>query len=166
MTETAETMARTGGCQCGALRFRAEALRRDAHVCHCRMCQKAGGNLFMAFVGVEAADFAWTRGTPGAFRSSPHVARGFCPACGTPLFYRHDDSSYLAVAIGAFDRPETIPLAFQLGKAQRLPQVGQLADVTDHGPIEQTAPDFARSVKATRRQHPDHDTESWPPTAS
>lgn len=166
MTETAKTMARTGGCQCGAVRFRAEALRSDAHVCHCRMCQKAGGNLFMAFVGVEEADFTWTRGTPGAFRSSPQVARGYCTACGTPLFYAHDESSYLAVAIGAFDRPETVPLAFQLSRALRLPQVDQLQEVPDHGPMETTAPDFARAVKATQRQHPDHDTEHWSPPAA
>ncbi|HET7714155.1 MAG TPA: GFA family protein, partial [Bauldia sp.] len=30
----------TGGCQCGAVRFRVAALGR-ASICHCRMCQKA-----------------------------------------------------------------------------------------------------------------------------
>ena len=163
MTRTTDPSTQTGGCQCGALRFRATKLRADAHVCYCRMCQKAGGNLFLAFVGVEEADFAWTRGTPGTFSSSPDVARGFCPACGTPLSYRHAESSYLCLTIGSFDRPETIPLAFQLGKAGRLPQVDQLAVVPDHGPIETTAPDFADAVKTSQRQHPDHDTDSWPP---
>ncbi len=32
----------TGGCQCGAVRFRAERLG-SATICHCRMCQKAFG---------------------------------------------------------------------------------------------------------------------------
>ncbi len=36
-------MALTGGCQCGAVRFRAAHLGR-ASLCHCRMCQKAFGN--------------------------------------------------------------------------------------------------------------------------
>ena len=31
----------TGGCQCGAVRYRATAMLDNAHVCHCRMCQKA-----------------------------------------------------------------------------------------------------------------------------
>jgi hypothetical protein len=33
----------TGGCQCGAVRFRVEGALGDASVCHCRMCQKAFG---------------------------------------------------------------------------------------------------------------------------
>ncbi|RVQ04591.1 GFA family protein, partial [Sinorhizobium meliloti] len=29
----------TGGCQCGAVRYRAEGTLGDPHICHCRMCQ-------------------------------------------------------------------------------------------------------------------------------
>ena len=31
----------TGGCQCGAVRFRIEGALGRASICHCRMCQKA-----------------------------------------------------------------------------------------------------------------------------
>ena len=62
----------TGGCQCGAVRFRAERLRANPHVCYCRMCQKATGNLFASLVGVKHADLSWTRGTPAEFLSSDY----------------------------------------------------------------------------------------------
>jgi hypothetical protein len=151
----------TGGCQCGAIRFRAASLLDNPHVCHCRMCQKAGGNFFMALVGVPLTDFAWTRGQPAAFKSSDLVERGFCADCGTPLFFRHAENQHISMAIGAFDDPDAIPLAFQLGMEGRLPQVDQLADLKDFGATEDAIPEAA-AIKASNRQHPDHDTDAWP----
>lgn len=156
-------MVRTGGCQCGALRFRAGSLLDNPHVCHCRMCQKASGNFFAALVGVPLDDFAWTRGEPSAFRSSALVQRGFCRDCGTPLFFLHDHNKHISLFIGSFDQPETIPLAYQLGMEGRLPQVGQLGDLKDYGTTEDESPDEAAAIRAENRQHPDHDTDIWPP---
>ena len=76
--------ALTGGCQCGAVRFRATGPFKVS-LCHCRMCQKAFGNYFAPLVTAKAVE--WTRGTPALFRSSNMARRGFCSACGTPLFY-------------------------------------------------------------------------------
>jgi hypothetical protein len=157
------SQVRTGGCQCGAIRFRAASLRDNPHVCHCRMCQKATGNFFAALIGVPLEDFTWTRGAPSSFRSSDHVQRGFCSQCGTPLFFRHDQSQHISMSIGAFDHPETIPLAFQLGMESRLPQVDQLAGLMDYGTTEDSDPDDFAAIKASNRQHPDHDTATWPP---
>jgi hypothetical protein len=51
-----EAPAITGGCQCGALRYRAEdANSTNPHLCHCRMCQKAAGNYFMPLAGADHA---------------------------------------------------------------------------------------------------------------
>ena len=41
----------TGGCQCGAIRFRVDGELGDASICHCRMCQKATGGFFGPYVG-------------------------------------------------------------------------------------------------------------------
>ena len=60
----------------------------ESSICHCRMCQKASGQPFMAFARVKAGDLAWTRGAPAVFQSSNLVERGFCRDCGTPLTYR------------------------------------------------------------------------------
>ena len=43
----------TGGCQCGAVRYRITAPLENPHICHCRMCQKAFGNYFAALVGMK-----------------------------------------------------------------------------------------------------------------
>ena len=150
-----------GGCQCGAIRYRANNLRDNSHVCHCRMCQKSAGNFFSAFVGVPLTDFSWTRGQPSVFSSSEHVDRGFCGACGTPLFFRHDKSSYISMTIGSFDHPENIPLKFQLGMEARLPQMDQLAKLHDKGTTEEDDADGAIAIKSSNRQHPDHETSSW-----
>ncbi len=60
----------TGGCQCGAIRFRIEGALGDASVCHCRMCQKAFGSFYAPLVNVRDAKLVWTRGEPKKFQSS------------------------------------------------------------------------------------------------
>ena len=50
--ERIETIV-TGGCQCGAVRYRADAVLDSSHICHCRMCQKAVGNFFAALIGIS-----------------------------------------------------------------------------------------------------------------
>ena len=35
----------SGGCACGRVRFAAEVTDIDAYLCHCRMCQRASGNV-------------------------------------------------------------------------------------------------------------------------
>ena len=153
----------SGGCQCGAVRYQARSLKDNSHVCHCRMCQKAAGNFFMALVGVPLEDFSWTRGAPSAFKSSELVERGFCSQCGSPLFFRHAANRHISMTIGSFDHPERIPLAFQLGMEARLPQVDQLADLKDYGTTEEGDPEDAARIRASNRQHPDRDTDVWPP---
>jgi hypothetical protein len=96
----------TGGCQCGAVRFRVEGALGDASVCHCRMCQKAFGSFYAPLVSVREAKLVWTRGAPKYFQSSNHASRGFCENCGTPLTYTAPDG--VGLAIGAFDEPEGI----------------------------------------------------------
>ena len=162
-------MAMSGGCQCGAVRFRAEALGDNPHVCHCRMCQKAAGNLFGARVGVRAEDLTWTRGEPARFASSEGVARGFCRDCGTPLFFHTEGSEQATVATGAFDEPQGIALAFELSMEGRLPQVAQvaqvaqLAELPNFGTSEEDDPEGTETARRTSWQHPDHDTAEWPP---
>ena len=152
----------TGGCQCGAVRFRAASLLDNPHVCHCRMCQKATGGFFAALVGVANEDLTWTRGTPAVFNSSAGIERGFCRDCGTPLFFHRVGGAHYSLTIGAFDIPAAIPLRFEYGTEAKLPQIAQLAMMSESYVTEIDDPAAAEAIRASNRQHPDHDTAVWP----
>lgn len=145
-----------GGCQCGAVRFTVEGALSDASVCHCRMCQKAFGNLFAPLVSIGQASLRWTKAEPARFRSSSHVERGFCPACGTPLTYEAPDG--VALAIGAFDDPAAIVPTIQFGVEGKLPYADSLPTL----PMRDTTQDHAALpwlAVLESYQHPDHDAE-------
>lgn len=149
----------TGGCQCGAVRFRVEGTLGDASVCHCRMCQKAFGAFYAPLVSVRGANLTWTRGTPARFKSSNFVERGFCARCGTPLTYEAPDG--VALAIGTFDQPETIAPVIQFGVEGKLPYADRIASLPNRHTFDdiEAAPFLDRILSY---QHPDHDTDEWP----
>ena len=151
----------TGGCQCGAVRFRVDGALSNASICHCRMCQKAFGNFYAPLATAPSGGLAWTRGEPKRYRSSNHVLRGFCGECGTPLTYEAADG--VALAIGAFDNPEEIAPTVQFGVEGKLPYVDGLSSL----PARLTEDDIEEApflADLESFQHPDHDTETWPPT--
>lgn len=144
--------ARTGGCQCGAVRFRAGAILDNPHVCHCRMCQRATGNFFAPLVGVPQDRLVWTAEAPSVFESSEGHERGFCSACGTPLFYRRTGGSYTSIMIGAFDDPAGIPMFYEFGIESRAGQLDALGHVEAYT-TEALIPEEAARIRATNRQY-------------
>ncbi|OQP85664.1 aldehyde-activating protein [Rhizobium rhizosphaerae] len=153
-------LVRTGGCQCGAVRFQVEGPLGDASVCHCRMCQKASGNFYLPLVSVRQARLTWTREVPKRFQSSNHVRRAFCPHCGTPLTYEAPDG--MSVTIAAFDEPADIRPTVQWGTENKLPYVDGVADLPAHATLEDlTAASFIADIVSY--QHPDHQVPGWTP---
>ena len=152
MTHTRQP-AHTGGCQCGAVRYALYAEPTNPHICHCRMCQKALGNYFAPFAGVSLGDFAWVRGTPGAFRSSEAAERGFCRDCGTPLSFRFLDKDRISVSLGSLDDPARVPPAKQYGVESRLPFLAALTDLSGVRTEDYVA--AADLARLASRQHPD-----------
>ncbi len=152
----------TGGCQCGAVRFQTAVLVDNAHICHCRMCQKAVGNYFAALVGTPKAKLIWTRGTASRFRSSASVDRGFCGTCGTPLFYDDVASENMGLAIGALDQPYKVMLKTQDGIEGRMPWFAFITSLPENGKTgegDQAA--WAEAIKKSSNQHPDFETGQW-----
>ncbi|MBR0556183.1 GFA family protein [Ciceribacter sp. L1K23] len=149
----------TGGCQCGAVRFRVSGELKDSSICHCRMCQKAFGAYYAPLVSTRGAELVWTRGAPKHFRSSNYVSRGFCENCGTPLTYEAPDG--IAIAAGAFDDPSRLPPVVQYGVEGKIGFVDRLHTLPQHVTMDDidSAPFLTNLVNY---QHPDHDTDGWP----
>lgn len=153
----------SGGCQCGAVRFRIRGVLKDPSICHCRMCQKAFGNFYAPLVSVNDVEFAWTRGEPKFFNSSNYVKRGFCGNCGTPLSYEAPDG--VGVAIGSFDEPARVRPIVQFGVEAKIGYVDHLHELPERDTMDdlEAAP-FLADVESY--QHPDRDTTDWTPRAA
>ena len=156
---------RTGGCQCGAVRYRADAPLSNAHICHCRMCQKAAGNYFLPLGSVEVDNFHVTRGEVSWFFSSDIVRRGFCSRCGTPMIYDPIGSGHIAIALGSLDRPQDVVPEWQSDTEMAMPFFAALSGLRANlGEGDATREDQARyeTIRLSSHQHPDHDTAEWP----
>lgn len=79
-----------GGCLCGAVRYRAVGGTTARSLCHCQSCRMASGAPSVAWAVFRAEDFAFVKGEPARFASSPGVLRTFCGQCGTPLTYQSE----------------------------------------------------------------------------
>ncbi len=154
------TAIHTGGCQCGAVRYRIEGALGRAAICHCRMCQKAFGSWGAPLVSATAERLTWTRGQPSTFRSSAIVARGFCRDCGTPLYMREDGHPDYDLAIGTLDDPKEAPPTEQVGLESKLPWFDLLPGLPGHRTEDERTPEDLK--KLATFQHPDHDTLHWP----
>ena len=98
-------MDRSGKCMCGAVVFTAKETREDVSACHCGMCRRWSGGIWLG-VGTKAID--WHRDeTLETIQSSSWAERGFCSACGTSLFYRMtaegEHQGTTAVSLGCLD---------------------------------------------------------------
>lgn len=154
----------SGGCQCGAVRYRYTEKPTSAHVCHCRMCQKAFGAFYAPLVGGPKSAFEVTRGEISIFNSSDLARRGFCNQCGTPLSFDFSDSEWISVSIGSLDRPQDFPPVDQHGIEARLPYTNAIGSLPDQGTTEHDQIDRAAEIARSNHQHPDHDTLEWKPT--
>ncbi|MFT4183322.1 MAG: GFA family protein [Rhizobium sp.] len=150
----------SGGCQCGAVRYRAAGALGYPHLCHCRMCQKASGNYALPLGSAKRAEFELTRGKPSWFHSSDLVRRGFCGVCGTPLFYDIPGSDSINVTLGSLDEPMAVRPVAQSNLAAKMPRFHAL----DGLPVEpdEDGSDRDLAIRASNHQHPDHDTPDWP----
>lgn len=146
----------TGGCQCGAVRYALTAAPRGSNICHCRMCQKAGGAPFMAYAGVPLADLVFTRGKLSNYASSDVAERGFCSACGTSLTYRMFNRDRISVTIGSLDNPNAVAPKVQLGVEGKLHWVATLSSLPEMLSEEWMAGEKIETIHSN--QHPDHET--------
>jgi hypothetical protein len=154
---------KTGGCQCGALRFETLA-PLDAYVCHCRMCQKSVGGPFALYVKLPRAAFRWTRGAPAEWASSSLGFRQFCGMCGTPAGYRYiwgEEAADQYLTGGVFDDFQSIVPTVQFASESRLHWMDHVNELPVHDLGDNVAGTIFNTL--TSYQHPDRVVADWTP---
>lgn len=105
----------TGQCLCGSVRITLKG-DHDPRIgaCHCRMCQRWTGGLFLCFTA-NAVDVT---GEVARYRSSTFAERAFCPRCGTHLWFRDvpedGESRSYELMPGLFDAANPWPLRSEI----------------------------------------------------
>ena len=101
----------TGGCQCGAIRYRVVGEIRGVLHCHCGRCRKSHGHS-AAYTAAAASELTLTADAGLRwFRSADpddHAERGFCSVCGGRLFWRLPGRPTISIAAGSFDDQDSL----------------------------------------------------------
>lgn len=101
----------TGGCACGAVRYRITPAPSQSLYCHCQLCRHACAAPVTAWVDLAAEHFILLQGQLKEYASSPHARRSFCAQCGTPITY--DSTQYgvrdFGVTLHSLDTPNIAP---------------------------------------------------------
>lgn len=98
-----------GHCLCGAVTIRvAGAHDPRPGACHCRMCQRWSGGLFLCF-NADAAGVTVT-GPVTRYASSDFAERAFCAVCGSHLWMRDTKGDSYDLMPGLFDAVLSAPL--------------------------------------------------------
>jgi hypothetical protein len=121
-----------GSCLCGAVRFEVKGELPAPDVCHCTMCRKYSGHYFASTDVPRAALAVHGAENVTWYRSSEKVRRGFCTTCGSSLFWDPVHRDWIAVAMGAFDKPTGARATKHIFVADK----GDYYDIADGLPAE------------------------------
>jgi len=118
MAESAHNLSRTGGCQCGGVRYK-------IYICHCAECRKQSASAFGISLIVKAKSFALTRGSPQRWCRPTDSGRTlkcyFCPNCGSRVW--HGDAARdetLSIKGGSLDEPIDVSAAAHIWTTRKL----------------------------------------------
>ncbi len=120
-------MAVSGGCLCGRVTFDTTAPLGPATACHCRQCRKITGSYSIA--APVPAEALTLRGGLRWYASSNDARRGFCPECGSYLFWDEGDGA-IWISLGAIDGATGTRVANHIFWADK----GDYEDITDRLP--------------------------------
>ena len=107
----------TGHCLCGAVTVTVAGPHEQCvGACHCRMCQRWSGGLFLCFTADPAA--VSVTGEVARYRSSSFAERAFCPRCGSHLWFNDVDEAGRPISYelmpGLFDAARPWPLCSEI----------------------------------------------------
>ncbi|WP_456750554.1 GFA family protein [Bradyrhizobium sp. USDA 4461] len=98
---------RTGGCNCGAVRYTAFGEPLTCFICHCRRCQRRTGSAFGMFLVYPTANVRISCGSPEkTTRVTPQAGRNTtteCPVCRSKLWVQRNGSKAVNLRAGTLD---------------------------------------------------------------
>lgn len=111
-------MSVQGGCLCGAVRYQLADKPTETGACHCSMCRKFSGGVYLAVhVQPGGATFEGEENL-SVFKSSDWADRGFCKTCGSSLFYRvimpGPGAGIMHIGLGTLDDATDIALTGEI----------------------------------------------------
>jgi hypothetical protein len=137
-------MTWTGGCLCGAVRYKADADPMRVVICHCATCRRVSGAPMLCFVHFPVGTFTWLAGGPTRYRSSANAERGFCAHCGSTLtMHEPVIADRVQVALGSLDHPELIRPDDHVWTKQQLPWLRIADDLPRFPTISSAVPSRA-----------------------
>ena len=104
--------SKSGQCNCGAVRFDADDVELEFGACHCRMCQRWSGGIFLA-TSVGSVRFTGEENLK-RYKTSEWAERGFCEICGASLFYHLLKLDKYEMCIGTFDDVDDFALTSEI----------------------------------------------------
>ena len=116
----------TGGCLCGAIRYRIDAPLNSVSACHCTHCRRisGAGSSHNALVPTSAVTF--TAGKTKVYKdtadSGNALFRNFCGDCGSSLFSQREKTPETTVLkVGTLDDASGLSLAMNIWTDSALP---------------------------------------------
>lgn len=107
---------RTGGCLCGAVRYRVTGPMGPVVGCHCTTCRRLSGH-HVASTSAPS-DRVEITGAVAWYACSDDARRGFCPVCGSNLFFDGPGAN-LSIHAGTLDLPTGLALAGHIFCAEK-----------------------------------------------
>ena len=101
----------TGSCLCGKVKYQIKGKVLDQNYCDCTGCQHTSGALRTPWMVFERSAMTLTAGKLANVRGDTqkytqcevHGQRGFCPDCGSHMFWFSDRGDTIDVAAGCLD---------------------------------------------------------------
>lgn len=101
---------RTGGCQCGSIRYKLVGTPQMLYVCHCTDCQQQSSSAFGMSLLMSPGDVDFTPSKKRLQTWDTHAEDGvikrcaFCPDCGTRIMHSSDDpDEAVSIKAGSLD---------------------------------------------------------------
>ncbi|MDV7143626.1 GFA family protein [Tropicimonas sp. TH_r6] len=116
-----------GQCLCGRVRFSVCGPVSRASICHCSQCRRQDGHVWAS--AQAPRECVHIRGRVTYFAASDVAARGFCPRCGSFLFWDETGAPDLSFSLGALEEPTGIRVEKHIFCADR----GDYYDIGEDG---------------------------------